>query len=180
MNKFSLVKVLKSNVVYGKYGRKVVADTIEYADGSTHEWIYFKDGEAVGVIALTEDGKIVLTKEYRHPMGGIVLNLPGGAVEKEETLPEAAQREFEEETGFTAKKLQWIGKYSPGPNTQVIVNLFLARNIERKGAFDKQEIAEVKLMDFKTILKRVQEGECFDSALVVAVLLAASNKLFPP
>jgi ADP-ribose pyrophosphatase len=178
MDKFSMVKVLKSDTVYDKHGRKVVEDTIEYADGSKHEWVYFKDGAAVGVIAFTEDGKIVLTKQYRHPLGGIVLNLPGGAAEEGETLLEAAQREFEEETGFTAKKLEWIGKYSPGPNTEVIVNVFLARSIEQKGEFDKEEIAEVELMDFKTILKRVQEGECFDSALVIAVLLAASNKLF--
>jgi ADP-ribose pyrophosphatase len=177
MDKFASVKVLKSKIVYNKHGRQVVEDALEFADGSKHEWIYFKNGRAVGIAAFTKDNKMILTKQYRHPFGKVVLDLPGGGVEEGETLLEAAQREFEEETGFTSNKLEAIGKYSPGPNTQIVVDIFFTRDTKLKGKFNEEEIVKVELMDFKTVLKKVLEGECFDSALVIAVLLVASKKL---
>jgi ADP-ribose pyrophosphatase len=177
MDKFTSVKVLKSKIVYNKHGRQVVEDALEFADGSKHEWIYFKNGRAVGIAAFTKDNKMILTKQYRHPFGKVVLDLPGGGVEEGETLLEAAQREFEEETGFTSNKLEAIGKYSPGPNTQIVVDIFFTRDTKLKGKFNEEEIVKVELMDFKTVLKKVLEGECFDSALVIAVLLVASKKL---
>jgi ADP-ribose pyrophosphatase len=173
MGKFDHVKVLESKTVYNKNDRQVVEDTLEYADGSKHEWVYFKNGTAVGIIALTHDNKIVLTKQYRHPLHSIVLNLPGGAADKNETLLQAARREFEEETGYTAEEFEWLGKFSPGPNTEVLVELFLTRNITHRGEFNKGEIVDVQLIDFKTMLKRILSGECFDSALTTAVLLTA-------
>jgi ADP-ribose pyrophosphatase len=179
VDKFRSVRVLKSEIVYNKHGRQVVEDTLEFADGSKHEWVYFKDGRAVGIAAFTEDNKMILTKQYRHPFGKVVLDMPGGGVEEGETPLEAAHREFEEETGFTATKLEWIGKYSPGPNTQIVVDIFFTRDIKLKGEFDAEEIVNVELVDFKTVLKKVLEGERFDSALVIAVLLVALKKLLP-
>lgn len=177
MDKFRSVRVLKSKIVYNKHGRQVVEDTLEFADGSKHEWVYFKGGEAVGIAAFTEDNKMILTRQYRHPFGKVVLDLPGGGVEEGETLLEAAQREFEEETGFTANKLEGIGKYRLGPSSQIVVDMFFTRDIKLKGKFNGEEIVNVELVDFKTMLKKVLEGECLDSALVIAVLLVASKKL---
>jgi ADP-ribose pyrophosphatase len=179
VDKFSSVKVLKSKIIYAKHGRQVVEDTLEFADGSKHEWVYFKDGRAVGIAAFTEDNKMILTKQYRHPSGKVVLDMPGGGVEEGETLLEAAQRELEEETGFTANRLERIGKYRPGPNTQIVVDIFFTRDTKLKGKFNEEEIVNVELVDFKTVLKKVLEGECFDSSLVVAVLLVALKKLLP-
>ena len=179
MDKFESIRVLKSKIVYNKHGRQVVEDTLEYADGSKHEWVYFKGGRAVGIAAFTEDNKMILTKQYRHPFGKVVLDLPGGGVEEGETPLEAAQREFEEETGFTANKLERIGKYSPGPSTQIVVDIFFTRDVKLKGKFNGEEIVNVELVDFKTVLKKVLEGECLDSALVIAVLLVALKKLLP-
>jgi ADP-ribose pyrophosphatase len=179
VNKFSRVRVLESKIVYANPSRQVVEDTLEFADGSKHEWIYFKGGRAVGVAAFTKDNKMVLTRQYRHPAGKIVLDLPGGAVEKGETLLSAAHREFEEETGFISKKLEWIGKFSPGPNTQLMVDIFFTRNIETKCGFNREEIVGVELIDFKKMLERILNGECFDSALAIAVMLVALKKLLP-
>lgn len=177
MNKFDSVKILKSRLVYDGPNRRLVADTVEFADKSNYEYVYFKNGGAVCVLACTRDNKVVLTKQYRHPLHGIILNLPGGGVEEGEDTLKAAQREFEEETGFTAHRLQWLGKYSPGPNSNLIVHLFFTRNFRQKGGFDKNETISVEFVDFKALLERVLSGECFDSALSMAVMLTALKKL---
>jgi ADP-ribose pyrophosphatase len=177
MSKFESIKIVKSRVVYKGPNRRLVADTVEFADKSNYEYVYFKNGGAVCVLACTSDNKVVLTKQYRHPLHETILNLPGGAVEEGEDALKAAKREFEEETGFTAEGLLWLGRYSPGPNSNVIVNLFFTRDFRQKGRFDKNETISVEFMDFKTLLQRVLSGECFDSALSIAVMLTTLKKL---
>jgi ADP-ribose pyrophosphatase len=177
MSKFENIKIVKSKVVYNGPNRRLVADTVEFADKSNYEYVYFKNGGAVCVLACTSDNKVVLAKQYRHPLREIILNLPGGAVEEGEDALKAARREFEEETGFTAEGLLWLGRYSPGPNSNVIVDLFFTRDFREKGGFDKNETISVEFMDFKTLLQRVLSGECLDSALSIAVMLTTLKKL---
>lgn len=177
MSKFESIKILKSRVVYNGPNRRVVADRVEFADKSNYEYVYFKNGGAACVLACTSDNKVVLTKQYRHPLHETILNLPGGAVEEGEDALKAAKREFEEETGFMAEGLLWLGRYSPGPNSNVIVDLFFTRDFRQKGGFDKNETISVEFMDFETLLQRVLSGECFDPALSIAVMLTTLKKL---
>ena len=66
--KFDSVKVVNSRTLYEKLGRTVVVDFLEFGDGSRHEWVYFKSSSAVAVAAFTRDNKMILTKQYRHPL----------------------------------------------------------------------------------------------------------------
>jgi len=177
MSKFESIKTLKSKIIYNEHNRRVVVDMVEFADKSNYEYVYFKNGGAVYVLACTSDGKVVLTRQYRHPLHETILNLPGGAVEEGEDILNAAKREFEEETGFTAEKMHYLGRYTPGPNSNVIVNLFFTRQFRQKGGFDKNETISLEFMDFKALLQRVLSGECFDSALSIAVMLASLKRL---
>jgi 8-oxo-dGTP pyrophosphatase MutT (NUDIX family) len=105
------------------------------------------------------------------------LNLPRGAVEEGEGVLKAAKREFKEETGFAAERLQWLGRYSPGPNSNVIVDLFFTRDFQQKGEFGRNETMKLEFMDFKALLKRMLSGECFDSALSIAIMSVALKNL---
>jgi ADP-ribose pyrophosphatase len=177
MSRFDNVKTLESRIVYDGPNRRLVVDKVEFADKSKYDYVYFKNGGAVCVLACTSDNKVVLTKQYRHPLHEIILNIPGGGIEEGEDTQRAAQREFEEETGFTCEGLQWLGDFSPSPNSNVIVHLFFTRNFRRKGEFDKNETISVEFVNFKALLERVLSGECFDSALSIAVMLTALRKL---
>jgi ADP-ribose pyrophosphatase len=170
VSKFGGVKVLSSRVIYDKHGFTIVEDTLEFADGTTFEYVYFKSRGTVAVAAFTEDNRMILTKQYRHPLGKILYDIPGGAIEPGETPVQAALRELEEETGYTAEKIEWIGRFSRGPSSQAITEIFLAK-AKRKGTFDSREIAKVELMNFNKILQEILKGECFDAALVTAILI---------
>ena len=174
--KFDSVKVSSSQVIYNKHGSIIVEDTLEFADGSTFEYVYFKSRGTVAVAAFIDDGKMILTKQYRHPLGKIVYDIPGGAIEPGETPEQAALRELEEETGYTAEKIKWIGRFSRGPSSQAITEIFFAK-AKRKGTFDSEEIAQVELMDFNQILQKILNGECFDAALVTAALMVNAKKI---
>lgn len=181
--KFDSVKVVESRTVYDKHGRVVVEDVLEFADGSRHDWVYFKaSGHAVAVAAFTEDNKILLTMQYRHPFGRMMYDLPAGGALVGETPEKTALRELEEETGYTAEKLEWIGRFTwaPGAMGPATVEIFFTRSLRPKGAFNRQEIVGIEFVDFKQVLEGVLKGEYLDSALVIATLLVATKNLVQP
>jgi ADP-ribose pyrophosphatase len=181
MGKFDKVKILESHVIYKGRG-SIVADLLEFADGSKHEWVYFKGREgpgAVAVAAFTKENKMILTKQYRHPFGKLMEDLPAGGMTEGETPEQAALRELEEETGYTAEKLEWIGRFTwaPGAMGPGTVEIFFTKNLKPKGNFDPNEIADIEPLDFKTVLEEVLKGRYIDSALVIATLLIAVKGL---
>lgn len=180
--KFESIRVIESRTVYDKHGRRILEDVLEFADGSTHEWVYHPgtgaEPGAVAVAAFTKTNKMILTKQYRHPFRKIIHDLPAGGIEGCETPEEAALRELEEETGYTAEKLEWIGRFSWAPGTMGgTVEIFFTKSLRLKGNFNPNEIADIELVDFEKVLERVLMGEHVDSALVIATLLVAEKKL---
>lgn len=180
--KFENVKVLESKVIYNKHGRRVVEDVLEFADGSRYEWVYFKGKENVGAVAVaafTKDNRIILTRQYRHPFGKMMHDLPAGGMIEGETPKEAALRELEEETGFTAEKLEWIGRFTwaPGAMGPGTVEIFFTKSLKPKGEFNPDEIANIEFIDFREVREKVLNGELIDSALVIAVLLVSVKGL---
>ena len=180
--KFDRVKVVESRTIYDKHGRRIVEDVLEFADGSTHEWVYFKGTGskpgAVAIAAFTEDNRMILTKQYRHPFRKIIYDIPAGGMEGDETLEEAALRELEEETGYTAENLEWIGRFGWAPGAMGgTVEIFFTKSLKPKGNFNPNEIMDIELVDFEKVLERVLRGEYIDSALVTATLLVSVKGL---
>lgn len=132
--KFDSVKVMESRTIYDKHGRRIVEDVLEFADGSKHEWVYFNgtgaEPGAVAVAAFTEDNRMILTKQYRHPFRKIIHDISAGGMEGDETPEQAALRELEEETGYTAEELRWIGRFSWAPGAMGgTVEIFFTKSL---------------------------------------------------
>jgi len=182
--RFANVRILKSKIIFEKHGRKVVIDTLECADGSKYEWVYFGDTKvkdnptAVAVAAFTEDDKMLLVKQYRHPLGKLIYDLPAGGIREGESPQQAVLRELEEETGYTAENLTWIGRFSWAPgNIAGVVELYFTKDLRMKRKFHADEIANVEFMDFNTVLERILKGQFIDSTLIIAALFVKAKNL---
>ena len=178
-SKFDKVKVVESRIIYDKHGRRVFEDMLEFADGSRHEWVYFKGSGAVAIAAFTNNNKMILTKQYRHPFGKIIYDLPAGGIMDGETTEQAALRELEEETGYTAERLEWIGRFTWAPSNMGpgVVEIFFTKNLKRRGDLNPEEIANIEFVSFNQVLEKVLKGKYIDSALVIATLLISVKNL---
>ncbi len=116
----------------GKHLSLVATGTWEFATRNTSR-------PAVGIVAITDDGNVVLVEQFRPPVGRTVVELPAGlcgdiAGSENEPLVVAAQRELFEETGYVA--IRWtelgVGYSSPGLTDEAIV-LFLAEGLQKTG-----------------------------------------------
>lgn len=92
---------------------------------------------AVAIVALTEDGRLILTEQFRRPVNARVIDLPAGLVGDEEGVndPEAtAKKELEEETGYTCRSVELLAKGPSSPGiTSEQVSLYRARDVRRVG-----------------------------------------------
>ena len=84
--------------------------TYRMPDGSVSEWdIHVPAFTTVAVLALTTDGRVVVTRQFRPGPGAVLMDLPGGIVDDGESVPDAAARELREETGFAAGSFEQAG-----------------------------------------------------------------------
>ena len=88
---------------------------------------------SVGIIPITNNGEIVLIKQYRHAVNEYLIEIPAGKIENKENPIEAAKRELEEETGYRGELTPLTQCYlAPGYDTEMM-HLFIAKNICKAG-----------------------------------------------
>lgn len=96
--------VASEELLHGKFLR-VYRDTVRLPDGSHATREYVKRPGAVVVIPLLDDGRVVLERQYRYPVGQVMIEFPAGKLDAGEDPLVCGQRELLEETGYTAR--QW-------------------------------------------------------------------------
>lgn len=132
------------------------------------------------VVALDDEGRVCLLRQYRHAAGGWLVELPAGKLDGAEPPLECAQRELAEEAGVTALRWDKLGEClsSPGVLTEV-VHLFLARGLAPSGAHpEEHEVFEASWIPFDEAVDLAVRGELRDAKSLIG-LLWARERLLP-
>ncbi len=87
-------------VAFKKYSRIILKRDFILPDGSVSDFYIKQEGPAVAIFAITPDSQVVLTRQYRPGPEKILIELPGGYIDANETPEQAALRELKEETGY--------------------------------------------------------------------------------
>jgi len=148
------------------------------AGGAVFERDVVAFGEAVVVVPILDDGRVVMVKQWRAPVGAWVLEVPAGRLEPGENPLEAAGRELEEETGYRAGELVGLGSFyaTPGYSDEVM-HFFAARKLEEGSPRPELgEVLRVVRVDPDEYLSRVGAERC-DLKTVAAILLCRRRGL---
>ena len=131
---------------------------------------------AVCVIPVTEDGRVVVERQYRYPIDQVITEIPAGKLDsREEDRLEAAKRELAEETGFSAGKWTNMGLYYPAAAySDEKITMYLAQDLHRgKQHLDEDEFLNVELVPLEELVAEVLAGKITDGKTQVAILKAA-------
>ena len=149
-------------------------DEVELPTGRSARREVVEHGDAVCVVAVDGEGKVVLVRQYRHATGQVLLEIPAGNIEPGEAPQEAAQRELREEAGRLAQEWLSIGGFfaAPGYSTEFLY-LFLARDLqETNTAPDEDEAIQVELAPLADVPSLIRLGEIRDAKSVAGILQA--------
>lgn len=155
----------------------VTLDTIREDGVEYQREMVVHRGSAV-IVPLFDDGTVALVRQYRHPAGDYLLEVPAGSLEDGEDPEEGARRELEEEIGVRADKLEKIAEFfvSPGFLTEKMY-VYLATEItETEQRLENDELIEIRRIPLADALGLIQRGEIQDAKTIVGLLLAADRK----
>ncbi|MCL2852044.1 MAG: NUDIX hydrolase [Defluviitaleaceae bacterium] len=176
MDKRDYEVVQSTTVFHGKIV-DVVHDTIALPDGRSalREVVRHVDGAAV--LPIDKDGNVVLVRQYRHPLGGMALEIPAGTLNKGEAHLECAARELEEEIGYKSDNIRLLTKISPSCGyCDESIYIYLATDLViGKQNLDEDEFIEVEAYPLDKAVNMVFDGRIVDAKTVVALLAYRLN-----
>ena len=170
--------LLASEEVFSGKLLKVKRDRVRLPDGAEAIREHIDHPGAVVMIAVLENGKLLIERQYRHPLKQVVLELPAGKIDHGEPILDTARRELREETGYKAKTWRHLGTMHPciGYSNEKI-EIFLAHGLSYVGhARDHEEFLEVIEMSLADALLAVRDGEITDAKTITCLLWA--DKIF--
>ncbi|SVE13559.1 uncharacterized protein METZ01_LOCUS466413 [marine metagenome] len=170
----------KKDVFVAEPWIKVATLQVRLPDGRVvDDYHQIELGDYAVVYALTEDGSVIVERQYKHGIGKVTLVMPAGRIEPGEAPLEAAQRELLEETGYSADRWDLLGNFAINGNYGCgNAHIFMAqgaRLVTEADSGDLEEI-EVLLMDPVELTKSVRKGG-IDLLGTAATVALATNHL---
>ncbi|GAK12849.1 NUDIX hydrolase [Geomicrobium sp. JCM 19039] len=169
--------ITKKTVFDGKIIRLEVHD-VQLPEGKNGVREVVKHPGAVAVIAVTDDERVPLVRQYRKAPEESLLEIPAGKCEPGEQPIQTAERELLEETGWQAGSLTEIGGFYTSPGfADEFITVFLAENLQQKEqALDEDEYVTVEMWSLNQALGEAMEGKFRDAKTAYSLLYLAANK----
>ncbi len=176
--------LVASEVVHQGRLLELRLDTLERAGGHRSRREVVVHPGAVAIVALDPEGRILLVRQYRHPAGRVLLEIPAGTLDRDpasgatEDPDGAARRELEEETGCRAGRWVRVGEFwtVPGFATERMV-LYLATDLvpadEDRLEPDEDEALELVRVPWRAALAAAERGEIGDAKSLVGIFWVA-------
>ena len=162
---------LNSQEVYSGRLLHVRRDEVRLPDGNTSVREYITHPGAVVIIAIADNGELILERQHRYPLHRDFIELPAGKIDPGEETLACAQRELLEETGYTARDWQYVTTVYPciGYTDERLV-YYLARGLAYSGHQpDEDEFLEIFQLPFERALAMIKSGEICEAKTVVGL-----------
>ncbi|NLJ79545.1 MAG: NUDIX hydrolase [Firmicutes bacterium] len=129
------------------------------------------DHPGAAATLVVRDGKVLLVEQYRPAAGRNMLELPAGTVDHAEGPLKCAQRELQEETGYSAQTWEHIGHLYPTPGyTNEVLHLYLAGDlIKGEQRLGEGEDINVRWVSLRDVLNKIDAGKINDAKTIIAV-----------
>ncbi|HOO12413.1 MAG TPA: NUDIX hydrolase [Bacillota bacterium] len=166
-------KTLESKTVYKGRIINLRLDSVVLENGNTALREVVEHPGAVGIVALKDNGDIVMVKQYRKAADQMLLELPAGKLEQGEDPADCAARELTEETGYIAANLRYLVSFytSPGFSNEVM-HMFLATGLSQgENDPDDDEMVETVEISRDRAVDMILKGEIKDGKTIAGILL---------
>ena len=130
---------------------------------------------AVAIVPMTEDGKVVIERQFRYPLNCVITEIPAGKLDsKSEDRLSAAKRELEEETGYLADEWIELGDYIPAAAyCDEVITMYLAKGLHiGTRNLDEDEFLNIETVSLEELVGDIMQGKIADGKTQAAILKA--------
>jgi ADP-ribose pyrophosphatase len=174
------LRLLSREVLYTGKVFDLIVDRVQYPSGNTGiREIARHPGGAV-IVPLLDDGRVILVRQLRYPLGKHIIELPAGKLAPGEDPGDAAARELEEETGWIAGSLEHLATIYTTPGfCDEELHLYLAAHLRPSPHGHRREEGEstmtLQTIPLRDALGLVERGEVRDAKTIIGLMLAAKR-----
>lgn len=163
---------LDSEQVFDGRLLKVYRDRVRLPDGATSVREYIRHPGAVAIVALFEDGQVLLERQFRYPLRRTFIEIPAGKLEPGEDHLVTGKRELLEETGYVAREWRKLGQiHNAIGYSDELIEIWLARGLEKREArLADGEFLEVFALPLAEAQAMARDGRITDVKTVTGLL----------
>jgi ADP-ribose pyrophosphatase len=167
-------KTLETQTIYEGKVLTLRRDRVTTVNGDTAFREIIEHPGGVVLAAITEDKKMVMVRQFRKAVEQVVFEAPAGKLEPGEGVVQAAIRELKEETGYTAREVDFMGSFfSSCGYTSEVLHIYLCRDLSPgQTEFDEHEALIVEEYPLKDLFQQAVKGEINDAKTALAIFLA--------
>lgn len=164
-------KTLKSERIYEGHIINLRRDEVTVQNGTSMREIVEHNGGAV-LAAVTDEGKLVMVRQYRKAAKRVMLEVPAGKIDPGESAETTAKRELKEETGYTPKHVRFLMQFFPSVGySEEILHLYLCTGLEAgETHFDENEALDIEEYEIDELYEMVMAGKIEDAKTIIAIL----------
>lgn len=159
---------IKETLIYSGDYLNLINIEVELPNGNKANRDIIKHPGACAVIAFLNESSIILIEQFRKPLEKNILEIPAGKIDKNEEPILCAHRELEEETGYKAKEMTYLGSIATAPGfCDEIIHLYKATDLY-KGikSCDEDEFTQVKIFSLDEVKHMIKQGEIIDTKTI--------------
>lgn len=163
---------LQQDTVFSGSFLKVQRDTVRLPDGKTATREFIRHPGAVMIVPLLDDGRLLLERQFRYPMGRVMLEFPAGKLDAGEAPLHCAQRELLEETGYHAREWVHAGVlHNAIAYSDEGIAIFFARGLSAgKQSLDEGEFLDLVTHSVDELDALSEQGELTDAKTLIGLL----------
>ena len=162
---------LSGEDIYGGIFLNMKRDQVILPDGNQAVREYLTHPGAVAVVAILDDGRVLMERQYRYPIAKACIEIPAGKLDPKEGHLVCAQRELAEETGYSASKWSFIRRIHPVISYSTeFIDIYLAKGLSAgERSLDEGEFLDVFAATLDEMHQWIAEGKITDVKTIISV-----------
>lgn len=162
---------IKQDLIYKGRIIELYKDTVELPNGKQVEWDFVKHKGASAVVAVDEDGKILMVRQYRNAIDRMSLEIPAGGINIGEESKVAALRELEEETGYRADKIEHLVDVLTAVGfTNETLYIYVATGlVKTEQNLDEDEFVTIERYELEELVSMIMNGTIKDAKTIAGI-----------
>ncbi len=167
-------KTVSSKTVFQGKIIDVRVDMVALPNGEIAQRDIVKHPGGVGIVAITDDDKIIMVKQFRKPIEKAIYEIPAGKLDKNEEVEKCGRRELMEETGAVADNFIYLGYMYPSPGfDDEVTHMYLATGLHfGENKLDEDEFLDVEYFTKDEVLNMIMNNEINDAKTVIGFFKA--------